>query len=364
MRRTHTHAQARQMSLLVYLICVPIGLVLVSPGCGVTDGDRVNFIMLRFQAITVFLYGWLTNCIYICDSAPAQYYHLPKLGLGTAGLGSATESVVANALNIGIRLIDTAQAQEWYDEKAVAKALQAYPAVIRPIVVTKIHPRSYELSAMRSALQTSSHNFGAFGLHTVLLHAPFCWRDHCTREQEAVHWSTAWRNLELLQDEFDIALIGVSNFEYHQLEDLLSNVATRNVSVLQNWMDPFHQDQQVRAFAKQHNIQYMAYSSFGTQWYNKRNNPVLNSSVLNSLSKKYQCNVARVVLAWLLAEGVTAIPRTSKIEHMEENFGVCKGGDNVLCNDGELDVVETFLTAEDLHIVRMLDGTIGVPWEQ
>jgi diketogulonate reductase-like aldo/keto reductase len=76
--------------------------------------------------------------------------HLPRmpvLGLGTAGLGGSGYSIVCHALRSGMyRLIDTAQAREWYDETSVGKALRDCGGqnISNTIVVTKIHPRDYE----------------------------------------------------------------------------------------------------------------------------------------------------------------------------------------------------------------------------
>ena len=73
--------------------------------------------------------------------------HMPVLGLGTAGLQNVREGIVCDAISrLGYRLIDTAEATEWYSEDAVGQALEkcrgATP-VDQLMVVTKIHPRSY-----------------------------------------------------------------------------------------------------------------------------------------------------------------------------------------------------------------------------
>lgn len=47
-------------------------------------------------------------------------------------------------------------------------------------------------------------------------------------------------------------------------------------------MDPFHQDREVRRLAAEHGIEYMAYSSFGTQWGDS--NPVLEDPTLLQVS--------------------------------------------------------------------------------
>jgi diketogulonate reductase-like aldo/keto reductase len=292
---------------------------------------------------------------------------MPKLGLGTAALGSRTEAIVNYSLHLGVRLIDTAQAKEWYEEKAVARAVESFPNDSEnPIfVVTKIHPRSFKKEKMKTKLTESANNFKTHGIDAVLLHSSRCWSGHCTPEEERVTWKEGWTNLEQLKDEFSIKMIGVSNFDLPLLQELVLSHTNRKVAVVQNWMDPFHQDKPVRDFCHQHGIQYMAYSSLGTQWYNQEKNPVFNSAVLQSIARNHRSSVSAVVLSWLSAEEAIAIPRCSSEKHLKENFekscsssSLCRVNSNSN-NNGLLSLSE-----EELQRIRSLDGTLGEgPWE-
>jgi diketogulonate reductase-like aldo/keto reductase len=86
----------------------------------------------------------------LLDSSHTVYVsneiQMPRIGFGTAALGQLTEEMICEALNSGVRLIDSAQAREWYREDSVGRAIQAcyneqYQSHL--VVVTKIHPRSY-----------------------------------------------------------------------------------------------------------------------------------------------------------------------------------------------------------------------------
>ena len=108
-------------------------------------------------------------------------------------------------------------------------------------MVTKIHPRSYEINAMRASLMKSSLDLYGTNrkLDVVLLHAPFCWEGHCNAEQTEFlrvdGWYRAWRNLEQMHDEGLVSAIGVSNFHPNQLNELLG-FANKRVAVVQNFM--------------------------------------------------------------------------------------------------------------------------------
>lgn len=83
------------------------------------------------------------NTVYVSNEI-----QMPRIGFGTAGLGRLTKEMTCIALESGVRLIDSAQATEWYNEKSVGMAIkECYNEEFQSklIVVTKIHPRSYML---------------------------------------------------------------------------------------------------------------------------------------------------------------------------------------------------------------------------
>ncbi len=132
---------------------------------------------------------------------------------------------------------------EWYDEVEVGKALRdaSCHASKQLVVVTKIHPRSYQINSMRKSLTKSQYDLyeNNTKLQVALLHAPFCWEGHCNSEQKEFlrkeGWQGAWRNLEQMHDEGLVSAVGVSNFHPDQLEELLS-FANKRVAVVQNFM--------------------------------------------------------------------------------------------------------------------------------
>ncbi len=286
------------------------------------------------------------------DSVPTiplgKGLHMPVLGLGTAGLGSSGESIIYNALMMGAKMIDTAQASEWYSERDTGNALRRYAATTNStpdiLVVTKIHPKYYHPEKLYTRFLESKTHLSLRKenpLDVVLLHSPVCWRGLCTEEENQYKWQEAWKVLEELKKNGEIVAIGVSNFDIQDLKEL-SRISNSKISVLQNWMDPFHQDIEVREFCKENGIVYMAYSSFGTQWQGRwPGNVVWDNPVLQEISLKHEKEISQVVISWLLQEGVVAIPRSSKSEHLSINLQY-----------------ETFLDKDDIDNIRSLDGIL------
>ncbi len=342
---------------------------------------RVRLIILLFSVITGISAkkGYTeTENILSFSIASVHGIQIPRLGFGTAGLGALTDHVVHTALNMGVRLIDSAQAKEWYDEARVGKGLRFHmqrqfetndPAFLHQhkatddgvVVVTKIHPRSFAADKMQAAILRSKRELygseDARPIDVVLIHSPFCWPNHCSAEEEHISWKEGWRNLERTMSAGHVLSIGVSNFGVSELKELL-RISNTKISVIQNWMDPFRQDREVRQLAEEHGIIYMAYSSFGTQWEGKFHgaNPVFTDDILHEIANKHGTTISSVVLSWLLQEGVVAIPRSEKTEHIRQNAapimeGKAQGG------------LRVFLDDADMELIRNLDGIHGTPWD-
>lgn len=167
-------------------------------------------------------------------------YNFPMLGFGTAAMGGRGFESVVSAVETGVQMTDTAQAREWYDEASVGKALRHLKSthgdsLPKIVTVTKLHPRSFEQTKMNAAIDASLDNLASGSARTldvVLLHSPWCWRGHCTAEEERVSWRTGWRNLEAQKRAGRVHIIGVCNFEAHLLQELI-DMADAKVGVIQ-----------------------------------------------------------------------------------------------------------------------------------
>ena len=166
---------------------------------------------------------------------------MPRVGFGTAGLGERTGEAVRAALAAGYRLLDSAQAREWYREDLVGEALAATALPREDVfVTTKIHPRhlGYEQTAARVA--HSLRELHTDRVDLLLLHYPSCWGDLCGGVAPAGTWRESWRALEAAKAAGQASALGVSNFDAAQLLELLA-WAKEPPDVVQAHSDPFSQ---------------------------------------------------------------------------------------------------------------------------
>ena len=166
---------------------------------------------------------------------------MPLVGFGTAGLGEGTAAAVHAALDAGYRLLDSAQAREWYREDLVGEGLAASGVARADVFLTsKVHPRHLGPTATPARLQHSLRELRTDYLDLLLLHYPECWGDLCGGVQPEGTWRDGWRALEAMRASGAVRALGVSNFDARQLRELLDFAAVPP-DVVQAHSDPFSQ---------------------------------------------------------------------------------------------------------------------------
>lgn len=268
---------------------------------------------------------------------------LPLVGLGCSS--ELKKSAVASALTAGYRHLDTAQAYQWgYAEDEVGDAV-AESGVPRGniSVQTKIHPEDLGYEATKKAFLVSLERLRSPYVDSMLIHKPRCWEGACDKEPDGT-WQDSWRALEEFYESGKAHAIGICDVDKQLLDELL--VQKHKPHIIQNWMDPFHQDKIIRSRCKKEGIQYQAYSTLGAQWVHFRKhkrNPVLTHPMLNAVAKAHDATVAQVVINWATRHGVAVIPASRNIDRQQSN----------------LDSFEFDLSDAEMAAIDALDGEIS-----
>ena len=138
----------------------------------------------------------------------------------------------------------------------------------------------------------------------VLLHQPFA------------DYYGAWRALEDLYAEGVIQAIGVSNFYPDRLVDICSFA---RIKPMVNQVETHPHDQQIEAheWMKKYGVQHEAWAPFG-----EGRGGMFEEPLLVEIGKKYGKTAAQVILRWDMQRNVVAIPKSTHIERMEQNFDI------------------------------------------
>ncbi len=229
---------------------------------------------------------------------------MPILGFGTLYLNDELgEGCVADAISLGYRLIDTATI--YGNEAAVGAGIKKSGINRKELFITSklwVDDSGYEKG--KKAFQTSLEKLGTDYLDLYLIHRP----------RGDVKGS--WKVMEELYKEGKIRAIGISNFEAHQIDELLS-YATIKPAVNQIETHAFFQQEKARNELKNYGIQMEAWSPFA-----QGRNGMFTNETLAAIGKKYNKTNAQVCLRWHYQRGIVAIPRSSQNAHRAENLNI------------------------------------------
>jgi diketogulonate reductase-like aldo/keto reductase len=230
---------------------------------------------------------------------------MPILGFGVFQIAdlAACEQSVVDAIEVGYRLIDTAQS--YGNEDDVGKAIKR-SGVPRDelFLTTKLWVSDYGEEKAKKAFEASLERLQLDYLDLYLLHQPF----------GDVHGS--WRTLEKLHKEGKIKAIGVSNFYPDRVMDvMMANDIVPAVNQIE--VNPFYQRYDDQKFLEENKVQPEAWAPFAEG----RNN-LFQIEILVAISKKYGKSVGQVVLRWLIQRNIVALAKSTHKERIAENFDV------------------------------------------
>jgi diketogulonate reductase-like aldo/keto reductase len=113
-------------------------------------------------------------------------------------------------------------------------------------------------------------------------------------------------------------LLEIIRFSQERIDAGHTYPPPRIPDVLQAYADPLHPAEELRRICAEHGIEFVSYSTLGTQHRNVGQNPVLTSPIVVQLAEKHSRSVAEVVLSWALLTNMSVIPRSSKKHHIAE----------------------------------------------
>jgi len=108
--------------------------------------------------------------------------------------------------------------------------------------------------------------------------------------------------------------IGVSNFTVALLEEA-NRISSEPLVCDQVECHPFLNQDKVVAACRKHKMAVVAYSPIAR-------GGAKGDKLLEKIGKVHGKSAAQISLRWLVQQGIVVIPRTSKVERLEENFAL------------------------------------------
>ena len=239
---------------------------------------------------------------------------LPKLGLGTWFIDDdQAAEAVRNAVKLGYRLIDTAQA--YGNERGVGEGVRTCGVPRSQLfVASKVaaEHKTYEEAAQ--SIDETLEKMGLTYLDQMIIHSPQPWAEFRVEKRYFAENREVWRALEDAQKAGKVRVIGVSNFLKDDLENLLETCRVRPM-VNQILLHISNTDLELVDYCKAQGIQVEAYSPIA-------HGEALKNPAIAQMAEKYGVSAAQLCVRYAIELGAVALPKTANPAHMASNAQV------------------------------------------
>lgn len=246
---------------------------------------------------------------------------MPILGYGVYQVTpEECERCVSDALSMGYRMVDTAQA--YANEEGVGNAVKKSGIPREELfLVTKVWISNAGYEKAKASIDESLRKLQTDYIDLLLIHQPFN------------DYYGTYRAMEEAYKAGKLRAIGVSNFYPDRFIDLAEFCDIKPM-VNQVETHVFNQQRRPQEIMKEYGTQIMSWGPFA-----EGRNDFFTNPVLKAIGEKYGKSVAQTALRFLIQRDVVVIPKSTHKERMEQN----------------LDVFDFSLSAEDMEAIGKLD---------
>lgn len=224
------------------------------------------------------------------------------VGLGTYKLqDDQCAQIVKSGLEIGYRLIDTAQLYRNHNFVSQGIKLSGIPRT-DIFITSKIHNSNIKKLKISEAIDEIKKELDTDYIDLILLHNP------------VKNYEKAWEELIRCKEQLNIKHIGVSNF-YEQELDRIISLTGINPWLNQIELSIFNQQKNLIIYNNKAGIITQAHTTL-----TKGN--LLNNSDIIEWSKQLNITIPEVMFKYVLDQGIGILPRTTKNENLHFNFNL------------------------------------------
>jgi len=251
---------------------------------------------------------------------------IPSLGLGTWKIGGEREAEyskdeeeinsIKKAIEMGYTLIDTAEAYgNGHCEELIGKAIVDYKREDL-FIVSKVAKTHLKYDQVISACKKSLASLGTDYLDIYLIHAP----NHEVPIEETIeamntlvkegYTKTIGLSMFSLADLKKIQELSDAPIVAHQIE---YSILSRNRGT---YGDDVNMEKELLPYHQKEGIISMAVRPV-------ERGLLITNEIVKEIAQRNGKTPAQVAINWLTTkEGVVAIPKASKLEHLKDNLGV------------------------------------------
>lgn len=234
---------------------------------------------------------------------------IPKVAFGTWQIpANEARQAVKDALDAGYRHIDTALAYE--NEKEVGQGIRDSGLKREDVFVTsKLPGQTKSYQGALDDFNTTMKNLDLDYLDLYLVHAPWPWDEiGANYDKENLE---VWKAMEEIYQSGRVKTIGVSNFNVHDLENVMKTATVKPmVDQIQYYVG--FTEPKITEFAKENDILVEAYSPLAT-------GGLINNPDMLKMAEKYDVSVPQLAIQFVIQNGILPLPKAVHKEHILAN---------------------------------------------
>lgn len=237
---------------------------------------------------------------------------IPKVALGTWLIDDdKAAEAVREAVNIGYRHIDTAQA--YFNERGVGEGIRTCGIPREEIFITsKVAAENKSYDSAASSIEETLKKTGLDYIDMMIIHCPQPWAEvGKTDNRYYKENKEVWIALEGAVNAGKVKTIGVSNFLEKDIENILEDCKIKpavNQILAHISNTPF----ELIDYCKNKNILVEAYSPIA-------HGEILQNKDMIRIADKYGVSVAQLCIKYDLQLGMVVLPKTDNPQHMKTN---------------------------------------------
>ena len=237
---------------------------------------------------------------------------IPKLALGTWFIDdNKAAEAVRNAVEIGYRHIDTAQA--YGNERGVGEGVRTCGIAREKIFVTsKVAAEHKDYKTAVAGIDGTLRKMGLDYLDMMIIHSPQPWREVNQSDNRYIEGNReAWRALTDAYKAGKLRAIGVSNFLQSDIESLCETAEVRPM-VNQILAHISNTPLELIEYCQQNGIIVEAYSPVA-------HGEALKNPAIKAMADKYNVSVPQLCIKYDLQLDMVVLPKTANPDHMRTN---------------------------------------------
>lgn len=237
---------------------------------------------------------------------------IPKLALGTWLIeGAAAKDAVKNAIEIGYRHIDTAQA--YGNEAEVGEGICESGIKRDEIFVTsKVAAENKSYSSAIESIDNSLYKSKLDYLDLILIHSPQPWKEVNQSDNRYYEENKeVWRAMEDALKAGKLRSIGISNFLEDDVKSITEDCTVKPM-VNQLLAHISNTPLELIEYCQKQGIIVEAYSPIA-------HGEALKNPIIRKVSDNYGVSPAQLCLKYALQLDMVILPKTESVQHMREN---------------------------------------------